>query len=118
MMTLASVVLKEIWISFFYLGPSVPTKVQIWVSVSNVGLSRALQTEILDRAASIVPASTLTLGHIDAEKALLLLLDVESNLLSARIVKNKAFGNLLMHTTVAELDAVIRHAAQDSLTWR
>ena len=95
-----------------------PTKVQIWVSVSNVGLSRALQTEILNRAASGLAAWTLTLGHIHAEKALLLLLDIESNLLRAWIVEDKAFGNRLMHATVPELDTIIRHAAQDGLTRR
>lgn len=41
--------------------------VQIWMSVSNVWLCRALQTEILNRAVLDIPVSTLTLGHIYAE---------------------------------------------------
>ena len=64
------------------------------------------------------PLDELTLSEVNAEETLLLRLDVEADLLGARIDQGEAAGDGLVHTAVAELDAGFGHARENGLTRR
>ena len=64
------------------------------------------------------PFDGLTLRDVNAEKTLLLRLDVEADLCRARIDQSEAAGDGLVHTAVAELDAGFGHARENGLTRR
>ena len=55
---------------------------------------------------------------MDGEETLVLGLDGESDLGRRWVDEREAAGDLLLHTAVAKLDALARHALQNGLTRR